>query len=197
MITAVGSEIYHRDANGTTFTRDHQWQSHIAKGWDREGVLEALRDIYDLHPQAPLEQRPSKISYFTDGDPCIVRTIDACLKRHGLQASVIHSHGRYLDILPVRASKGAAIEHVRESLGLAPDAVFAAGDSGNDIEMLRTVAQSIIVANYSDGLAERADLAHSYVARRGHALGIIEGVTHFRRHTASHGAPRPSIARAS
>ena len=187
MITSVGSEIYHRDPNGTTFTRDRRWQSHISKGWDRNRVLAALSDIPDLHPQAPLEQRPYKISYFTDGDLATTRKVETRLTQNGLQASVIHSHGRYLDILPICASKGAAIEHVRQSFALSPDAVFAAGDSGNDIDMLRTVAQSIIVANYSDGLAERADLAHSYVARRAHALGIIEGVTHFRRHSTLRG----------
>ena len=193
MITSVGSEIYHRDPNGTTFTRDVRWQSHISKGWNRDRVLAALSDIRDLHAQAPLEQRPYKISYFTDGTASITRKVEACLTRNGLQASVIHSHGRYLDILPVRASKGAAIEHVRQSFALAPDAVFAAGDSGNDIEMLRTVVQSIIVANYSDGLADRADLAHSYIARRAHASGIIEGVNYFRRHTATRSALRRAI----
>ena len=189
MITSVGSEIYHRDANGTTFTQDREWQSKIAAGWNRDGVLDALADIPDLMPQAPLEQRRFKISYFTNGDAGIVKKVKARLIQHGSKASVIHSHGRYLDILPVGASKGAAIDHVRHRFGLSPAAVFAAGDSGNDIEMLRTVAQSIIVANYSDGLAERADLAHSYVARRPHASGIIEGVAHFRRYAASRELP--------
>ncbi len=187
MITSVGSEIYHRDANGTTFTLDRAWHDHIAGNWDRRGVLGAVLTIPNLFPQAPLEQRGLKISFFTDGDPNIVRQVRARLRDSGLQASVIHSHGRYLDILPVLASKGAAIEHVRRRFKLSPEAVFAAGDSGNDIEMLRTVAQSIIVANYSDGLAERSDLAHSYVAQRTHALGIIEGVAHFRRHAVARG----------
>ncbi len=56
-----------------------------------------------------------------------------------------------------------------------------AGDSGNDIEMLRARVQAIIVANYSDDLASNATLKHSYVARRTHARGVIEGVSYFRR----------------
>ena len=191
MITSVGSEIYHRDPNGTTFTLDRAWHDHIAEDWDRDGVLDAVLGSAKLLPQAPLEQRGFKISFLTDGDPHIVRDIRARLRKSGLQASVIHSHGRYLDILPLRASKGSAIEHVRRRFGLSLQAIFAAGDSGNDIEMLRTVAQSIIVANYSDGLAERSDLAHSYVAQRTHALGIIEGVAHFRRNAAGRSNPSP------
>jgi sucrose-phosphate synthase len=94
---------------------------------------------------------------------------------------VIHSHGRYLDVLPAAASKGSAVDHVRALYGLPERAVFVAGDSGNDVEMLRARTQAIIVGNYSDGLATNAALAHSYVARASHARGIIEGVLHFRR----------------
>lgn len=94
---------------------------------------------------------------------------------------MIHSHGRYLDVLPERASKGSAVDHVRALYRLPERAVFVAGDSGNDIEMLRARTHSIIVANYSDDLAGHAALQHSYVARASHARGIIEGVGHFRR----------------
>ena len=40
--------------------------------------------------------------------------------------------------------------------------------------------QAIIVANFSDDLANLPSLQHSYVARQTHARGIIEGVLHFR-----------------
>ncbi len=65
--------------------------------------------------------------------------------------------------------------------------MFVAGDSGNDIEMLGARVQAIIVANYSDDLASHAALKHSYVSRRTHARGIIEGVSHFRRMLADAG----------
>ena len=94
---------------------------------------------------------------------------------------MIHSHDRYLDVLPAEASKGTAVDHVRALYGLPERAVFVAGDSGNDVEMLRARVQAIIVANYSDDLASNAALQHSYVARASHARGIIEGVAHFRR----------------
>ncbi len=112
-----------------------------------------LAKVPGLLPQAPLEQRAHKLSYFTEGQPGIVGQVRAALERAGLRCSVIHSHGRYLDVLPIRASKGTAVDFVRARLGLTPDAVFVAGDSANDIEMLRTIPQAIIVGNFSDGLA--------------------------------------------
>ncbi|SFU39675.1 sucrose-phosphate synthase [Methylobacterium sp. 174MFSha1.1] len=179
MITSVGSEIYHLDGNGVTYTADAAWRGTIAAGWEREHVRAALDGLDGLAPQGPLEQRAFKLSYF--GDAAAAQGVRARLARAGLRASVIHSHGRYLDVLPERASKGTAVDHVRALYGLPERALFVAGDSGNDVEMLRARAQSIIVANYSDDLAGHAALRHSYVARASHARGIIEGVGHFRR----------------
>ena len=179
MITSVGSEIYHLDANGVTYTADAVWRRAIAADWDRAGVHAALRDLDGLVPQGPLEQRALKLSYF--GDAAAARRVHARLDEAGLPARVIHSHGRYLDVLPAAASKGTAVDHVRALYALPEHAVFVAGDSGNDIEMLRVRTQAIIVANYSDDLASNAALKHSYVARRTHARGVIEGVSHFRR----------------
>ena len=179
MITSVGSEIYHLDANGVTYTADAAWRRTIEPGWDRPAVQAALAGLSGLSPQGPLEQRALKLSYF--GDPAAARRVRACLAQAGLAARVIHSHGRYLDVLPESASKGTAVDHVRALYDLPEHAVFVAGDSGNDIEMLGARVQAIIVANYSDDLASHAALKHSYVARRTHARGIIEGVSHFRR----------------
>lgn len=182
MITSVGSEIYHLDANGVTYTADAAWGARVSDGWERGAVEAALSPLDGLVPQGPLEQRPHKLSFF--GDAATARGVRERLARAGLAANVIHSHGRYLDVLPANASKGTAVDHVRTLYGLPERAVFVAGDSGNDVEMLRARAQAIIVANYSDGLATNAALKHSYVARLSHARGIIEGVLHFRRSVA-------------
>lgn len=179
MITSVGSEIYHLDENGVTYTADAPWRRIVSQGWDRASALAALADLSCLTPQAPLEQRAFKLSYFSDGDPDTVRFVQERLEKAGLRASVIHSHARYLDVLPIRASKGTAVAHVRRLYGVAQDALYVAGDSGNDVEMLRTIPQSIIVANHSDGLPGLPALKHSYVARGTHAKGVIEGVLHF------------------
>ncbi|RFC64352.1 HAD-IIB family hydrolase [Fulvimarina endophytica] len=185
IVSSVGTEIHWLTANGITYERDEDWSRHIEEGWRRAEIAEVLAGVPGIVPQAPLEQRRFKLSFLTGGEPGLVETIRARLQARHLSASVIHSHGRYLDILPVRASKGAAITYLKRVLGLGDDAIFVAGDSGNDIEMLRAVPQSIIVANYSDALAARSDLAHSYVSRESYALGIIEGVRHFRGRAAA------------
>ena len=179
MITSVGSEIHHLDANGVSYTADRAWRETVSRGWDRTAVGAILTAVPGLVRQGPLEQRTHKLSAF--GDAGTARCVRARLDAVGLAATIIHSHGRYLDVLPPAASKGTAVDHVRTLYGLSERDVFVAGDSGNDVEMLRARRQAIIVANFSDDLASHADLTHSYVARATHARGVIEGVAHFRK----------------
>jgi sucrose-phosphate synthase len=179
MITSVGSEIYHLDPNGVRYMADRDWRERVSRGWERAALQAVLTAVPGLVPQGPLEQRTHKLSYF--GDSGTARRVRARLDAAGLAATIIHSHGRYLDVLPPAASKGTAVDHVRALYGLSERDVFVAGDSGNDVEMLRARRQAIIVANFSDDLASHAALAHSYVASATHARGVIEGVAHFRK----------------
>lgn len=180
LITSVGSEIYHRARSGAGYVSDEAWDTVIAAGWDREAVAALIARDGGLVRQSALEQRRFKLSYFADGDDAAAERIRALLAAHGHSCSIIQSHGRYLDVLPHGASKGTAVEHVRRRLGLPPTQVIVAGDSGNDIEMLRSSPHAIIVGNYSDGLGTRADLSHGYVSAARYARGVIEGVAHFR-----------------
>ena len=54
MITSVGSEIYHLDPNGVTYTVDTAWRAIVSAGWDRAGVHAALSGLEGLVPQGPL-----------------------------------------------------------------------------------------------------------------------------------------------
>ena len=179
VISSVGSEIYHRRPGGV-YERDADWDLVVARGWDREAIREVIARDVGLAPQSALEQRRFKLSYMIGGDPGAAARLRRELDARGLTCTIIQSHGRYLDVLPFAASKGTAVEHVRRKLALDAHRVIVAGDSGNDIEMLRSVPNAIIVGNHSDGLAERRDLRGCYVARGRHAHGILEGVEHFR-----------------
>ncbi|WP_227370572.1 HAD-IIB family hydrolase [Halomonas sp. M20] len=181
LITSVGSEVYFLADNATTYQRDNTWRTIIAEGWRRQEIVELLAQLPELTPQSPLEQRDFKLSYLTEGQPSLNERIRSLLQAQGLACTVIHSHGRYLDILPALASKGAAVEHVRQHYGLAREAIFVAGDSGNDVEMLQAMPCSIIVANFSDRLVSHPGLTHAYLAKSSYARGVIEGVTHFRK----------------
>ena len=85
----------------------------------------------------------------------------------------------FLDLLPVRASKGAAIEYLARKWGLALDHVLVAGDSGNDRDMLEGPALGVVVGNHAEELKSLAAQDTLYFASATHAGGILEGLRHY------------------
>jgi sucrose-phosphate synthase len=91
---------------------------------------------------------------------------------------VIFSHHEFLDLLPVRASKGRAIRHLAERWGFSLDHVLVAGDSGNDADMLRSGALGVVVDNHSSELRHLKGRERIHFAESGYALGILDGIRH-------------------
>ena len=193
LITSVGAEIYR--ARGGSLARlepDPEWPDLIGRTWPRRAIVDALGALEWLEPQGPREQREHKLAYFLDG-PARVGEIRAALDVAGLAAELIASHGRFLDVLPVGVSKGHAIAHLADGLGIPMARVHAAGDSGNDLHMLNMVGRPIVVGNCSDGLPELVTHPDAYFATAHHAGGVLEGLT--RR--AAAGPSRRALGRAS
>ena len=180
MIVAVGSEIYWQEPRGPQYRRDERWDAHIAHRWDRLAVDRLVVGL-GFKRQPALEQREHKLAYFAEGADAAARvaSLRGALREAGLAANVVHSHGRFVDVLPLRANKGLAVAWVAERLGVPSGRIFVAGDSGNDIDMLRLAANPVIVANHRDGIAAMPELRHAYIAGAACAGGIIEGVEHF------------------
>ena len=176
IVSSVGTQIHWYDREARQFCEDTEWSERIARHWDREAI-EEIGSKLELRPQALLEQRVGKASYFLDGED--VEMLRAKFRAHGRPVEVIASHGRYLDILPEGVNKGSAVDHVADKLGLLRARVAVAGDSGNDLGMLRSCVHPIIVGNWSDGLGRDPSLSHAYVAQASHAAGVLEGVRHF------------------
>ena len=171
LITSVGTEIYWRE--GSRLIADRGFATHIAAGWCPDAVEAAVAGSAGVVRQAPVEQRRFKRSYFVD-DPAVVAAVRAAVA--DLPVRVIHSHGNLLDIVPHQAGKGAAMVWAAERLGVALDRVYAAGDSGNDLDMLAACPNGILVANHSAELTPLIGRPSIYLARRAYAGGVTEGM---------------------
>ncbi len=180
LITSVGAEIYWR--RGGRLVADDAYARHIDAGWDIAAVEARVRPLRGVRPQPPVEQRRHKSSWFAH-EPAVVAAIRAAVA--DLPVRVIHSHGHLLDIVPERAGKGAAMAWVARAMGIAPDHVFAAGDSGNDLDMLSACHNAIIVANHSEELVPLLPRPTTYLARRPHAGGVVEGMRAWARRRAA------------
>lgn len=176
LITAVGSEIYY----GHGLHEDEAWQRHIAHRWYPAELRNALNEFPGLRLQPSSEQREHKISYYIDPDVApSISEIRAHLRHEDLHSKLIYSHGAYLDLLPLRASKGLAIRYLSIKWGLPPERILIAGDSGNDEEMLRGNSLGVVVGNYSPELERLKGRPRVYFARGHHAWGIMEGLDYY------------------
>ncbi|WBY16507.1 HAD-IIB family hydrolase [Erythrobacteraceae bacterium WH01K] len=176
IISSVGTRIHWYDQETRRYREDEAWRKQVETGWqDRD--IRAFADSFGLRPQALLEQHAGKASYFLDGRD--VDSVGKALHAEGLRAEVVASHGRYLDLLSEGSGKGPAVAHVVEVLSLTQSRVVVAGDSGNDLTMLRACPFPILVGNASDGLAQDPSLSHAYRAKGHFAAGVLEGVRHY------------------
>jgi sucrose-phosphate synthase len=177
LITSVGTEIH----IGPNLIQDDSWTRHINHKWDPESIRRVVSELPGLEVQADEKQRRFKVSFDVTGPEFQgAEYIRKLLKGEKLSASVIFSHGKHLDLLPTRASKGKALKHLAVKWGILMDNILVAGDSGNDREMLLAGAPAVVVGNYSPELASLKNRAGIYFADENYAAGIIEGMEHFR-----------------
>lgn len=177
LITSVGSEIYY----GPQIRQDEPWSRILDYRWKPDGLLEALKEVPGIELQSADGRRTHKISY--DVDPPRfpgVREVRRELRRQGLHARLVYSHNAYLDVLPVRASKGHALRYLSAKWGIPLEKVLVAGDSGNDEEMLRGDTLGVVVGNHSPELERLRGRYRIHFASANHAWGILEGIRHYR-----------------
>jgi hypothetical protein len=155
--------------------------------------------------QESSKQNTHKLSYYLplylDKDSIIAR-IEAYLADAGVEVSVLWSIDEpksvgLLDVLPQHATKLHAIEFLQKKLGYALDEVIFAGDSGNDLPVLTSHIQSVLVDNAS---AEIKQAAVQLSRHKGHesalylaksdeqaingnySAGVLQGIAHFAPH---------------
>lgn len=170
-ITSVGSEIWRWGA-GDRLHPCPDYAALLDAAWDRaavEAVLAARAPVW----QAGHEQRRWKLSL--TGTAAQAGVIVRDLAQAGLAARVIASHGQFIDVLPLAAGKAAALRFEAARHGLTLKDCIAAGDSGNDADMLAASGASILPSN---AYAELAHLRGRRVHRslHAHAAGVIDGL---------------------
>ncbi|WP_018144682.1 HAD-IIB family hydrolase [Thioalkalivibrio sp. AKL6] len=175
-ITSVGSEIHY----GTKQTEDRGWARHISHRWEPDRLRECLQQEKNLVLQPDVDQRAFKVSFFVEPPGSLdAKAVESRLYREDLHARVIYSHDRFLDLLPVRASKGLAVRYLSDKWGIPLEHVLVAGDSGNDEDMLRGRLLGTVVGNHQPELESLRGFQRIFFAGATHARGLLEGIEHF------------------
>jgi sucrose-phosphate synthase len=177
LITSGGTAIHY----ASDLTSDKFWMQHIDHGWTPQIVRRVLADLPGLKLQPKVEQSRFKISYYYDPRVAPGREeIISLLHQEELAVNPIFSFGQFLDILPVRASKGLALRHVADRWGIPLEHILTAGGSGADEDMMRGNTLAVVVANrHDEELSHLTDVGDVYYAKQSYARGILEAIDHF------------------
>ncbi|GAB3677890.1 HAD family hydrolase [Salinisphaera aquimarina] len=166
---------------------DAGWAEQLSARWRRDACAAVLARCPLLRKQPAEAQGRNKLSYFTDAGPNVVPLVREQLARAQLIAQVVYSHDHFIDVLAPGGAKGGAAEHVARCLEIPAARVVGAGNSGNDLDLLRRTAYGIAVANRDTDLQALAPLPSVYFSRAPHAAGLVEGMCYWQ------GGASPSV----
>lgn len=177
LISNLGAEIHF----APEYTMDMAWTRHIDHLWTPATVREILDGLPGLKRQPKDEQGRFKISYFID--PQIapsLEEINRLLHQGDQTVNVTFSFGQFLDVLPIRASKGFAVRWFADQWGVPLEQIMVAGGSGADEDMMRGNTLAVVVANrHNDELRTLAEVERIYFAKAGYAKGILEAIDYY------------------
>ncbi|MGK7893409.1 MAG: HAD family hydrolase [Xenococcus sp. (in: cyanobacteria)] len=177
LITSMGTEIYY----APDLTKDLAWTNHIDSQWNRSRIASLLKDIPGVKLQQKERQSKYKISYFYN--PKIAPPIDEIEKillQNEQTANVIFSFGKFMDIIPVRASKGYALRWVANQAEIPLEHILTAGGSGADEDIMLGNTLSVVVANrHQEELSDLSETEAIYFSDKKFAKGIIDGINHY------------------
>ncbi len=177
LITSGGTEIYY----APKLTADASWRKHIDYHWTPHIVRLVLDDLPGLKRQEKSEQSRFKISYYIDPEIAPdIEEINRLLHKEEQSVNVILSFGQFLDIMPIRASKGMALRYVADRWQIPFECIFVAGGSGADEDMMRGNTLAAVVANrHHEELSQLMDVERIYFAEKSFADGILEALDYY------------------
>jgi sucrose-6F-phosphate phosphohydrolase len=177
LIAGVGTQIY--DCQRGQLLEDY---GHTLESEWRLGEVEQLAQDFPGMSRQPLEfQHRFKSSwYLPRASRQRLQQLQQLFCQHGLEVQIVYSSLRDLDLLPARASKGAALDWLLGRLELRAEECLVAGDSGNDSSMFQLEGvRGIVVENAHPELLEAVLAQEVFVSLSSLADGVVEGLNHY------------------
>lgn len=203
VISDVGTKMYQRD--NEQWSEMTEWATEIDKDWKGYtafDIKQFFNPVSELVLQESSKQNTHKLSYYlplyVDNEE-VIRRMEAVLADIDIEVSLIWSldepnNTGLIDVLPRHATKLHAIEFLQKKLDYSLEEVIFAGDSGNDLPVLASQINAVLVDNASsdmkaearqlvlkNGHVETLYIANSnHLAMNGHySAGVLEGIWHY------------------
>lgn len=176
IIGSVGTEMH-----GMAGEDSLAFRQQFASGWDAARLEKIMGDFRSVRPQPATQGQPFKSSWFwSRARREEIAELERRLQAGGLQVQVIYSCRYFLDVVPARAGKGAALEWLCRRLQIPFREVLVAGDTANDTGMfLLPGVSGIVVQNALSELIAEVSHLPVFVAPSALADGVLEGLRHF------------------
>lgn len=152
------------------------WCRPPSTSWNATLVRTLLSDLA-LQPE-PF-QSEFKVSYYlNDALPDVLDELSTRLTLAGLEADLIYSSHRDLDVVPHGISKGSAASFLARRWRIPAQRVIVCGDSGNDLSLFQYGFRGVIVSNCRPELRElKGD--NIFFASERHAAGVMQGMDYW------------------
>jgi len=184
----LGTEVYHVREDGLLIA-NKEWESRLQNSnFSNDKITELVRELYNqyqikLLEQTQFGQKRYKFNYYyfissetqTQYDLNIIRhlakingiglNINRCNPKAGDPAGAFD-----VDFIPLNTGKEAIVEFMINHFKIPQTNTIAFGDSGNDINMLKTVQHGYLLANATS----EAKSLHNKVAESDYSKGILE-----------------------
>ena len=187
LLTCVGSDAYTMDAEGIYEAREDYIQLLSSEPWDTAQVSGALDEHFPwlIKPDARLDfrfktWRMAQVKDLADHET----ELKAFLRQpDSMPPFKVHISGqgelRYLDFTPVCGGKRAGVRFSKRFFDFGDLETVIAGDSGNDLSMLRGPERAVIPANRQedvDAWFHKKPRENKYISEQCYADAIVEAL---------------------
>ncbi|WP_416408183.1 HAD-IIB family hydrolase [Agrobacterium rosae] len=158
------------------------YATSLGQAFDTDKIVSLLSTVSGARVQPERYQHPLKSSwYLHDASDADISAIEQRLADNDIDARIVYSSNRDLDILPRAADKGAAISWLCNHLDIGLDEVVVAGDTGNDRAMFELPdVRGIVVSNALPELKALAeDKTRVFSASEAEADGVMSGLRYW------------------
>ncbi len=152
------------------------WCRPSARAWNKTRICALLSDI-PLQPER--FQTDYKVSFvLRDASPRALDEVARRLRRAEIDADLIYSSHRDLDVVPHGINKGSAANYLAKHWRIAPQNVIVCGDSGNDLALFQCQFRGVVVANHLPELGG-LESRNVFYATAAYAAGVLQGIEHW------------------
>ena len=177
LITGLGTAIHY----APDLVEDRVWSHHVDHLWHRDEVRRLLEDVPGLTRLPGAEQDKFRLSFAIDHETAPdIGEIRSLLHQNEQTVNVFPSYGKYLDVVPARASKGFALRWFADQREVPLEQILAVGGAGADEDIMRGNTLAVVAAHrHHEELSELKNTKRIYFARKPYAAGILEAIDYY------------------